>query len=274
MHWDPKQYEKFAAQRAQPFYDLLSLVRFTPGMRIIDLGCGTGALTMLLRDASPGASIVGVDASPEMLAHAVRDVAGVRFVQADLRGFGEEGAYDLVLSNAALHWLDDHANLVPRLMRLARPGGQIAWQIPSNHVHPAHVLIHEELVAEEPYRSMLGGWKRPTTVLPVDEYARLLHRCGAKDIVAFEKVYVHELDSVSSVVDWTRATTLLPYWERMPAAWHERFLGRYRELLVERWGGERPYCYTFRRILLHAHVGAHGDPSGLGSGESSRSQVA
>ena len=278
MPWDPTQYEKFAAQRAQPFHDLMSLVDFEPGMRIVDLGCGTGELTALLRDRSRGSAVVGVDSSPAMIERARRrEGEDLRCALADLGSYGEPGSYDLVFSNAALHWLDDHATLVGKLMRLARPGGQIAWQLPSNHRHPAHALITTELVSREPFRTMLGGFVRRSPVLEVDEYARVLYAQGAEGIVAMERVYLHELESVSEVVQWTRATTLLPYLERLPAAAQEEFLGRYDELLTQRWGEQRPYGYTFRRILLRARVRsgqAHDDPSDRGSDGSSRSQIA
>lgn len=255
MLWSPSQYEKFGDERAQPFHDLMAMVRFEPGMRIVDLGCGTGKLTALLHAASPGSVGEGVDSSPAMIERA-RELGGggVTFVLGDLAHYGEPGAYDLVFSNAALHWLDDHPRLVGDLAKLAKRGGQIAWQVPSNHRHPAHELIHRVLVAEEPYRTMLGGYVRQATVLEVDEYARALYGIGAKQIEAMERVYVHELQSVAQVAEWTKATTLLPYLERLPDAVHGAFLERYRELLEERWGGGRPYGYTFRRILLHAWV--------------------
>ncbi len=278
MRWDPTQYHRFATERAQPFHDLMSLVLFSPRMRILDLGCGSGELTARLRDASSGSIVEGVDSSPAMIARARRQEDGqLRFVLGDLAAYGEPGSYDLVFSNAALHWVEDHASLVDKLLRLVRPGGQIAWQIPSNHHHPAHALIASELVTQEPYRSMLGGYVRRTSVLELDEYARLLFAQGARDIVAMERAYVHELESVAQVVDWTRATTLLPYLERLPGASHEEFLGRYRDLLMARWGKQRPYGYTFRRILLRARAGserAHDDPSDRGSAGSSRSQIA
>lgn len=255
MPWNPTQYEKFAAERAQPFHDLMSLVEFVPGIRVVDLGCGTGDLTRLLQAAAEGLTVEGVDSSSTMIARArANERDGIRFVLGDLATYGEAGEYDLVFSNAALHWVEGHVELVPRLLRLARPGGQIAWQIPSNHRHPAHALIGDQLVLSEPYRTMLGGYVRRPTVLEADEYARLLYASGAREIVAMERVYIHELASVSQVVEWTRGTTLLPYLERLPAGEQEGFLAKYRELLERRWGKEHPYAYTFRRILLRART--------------------
>lgn len=254
MAWNPAQYEKFADERARPFHDLIRLVAWEPRMRIVDLGCGTGDLTVQLRAESEESIVEGVDSSSAMIERGLRkDVDGVRFVLGDLASYGDRGAYDLVFSNAALHWLGDHATLVPRLLRLARRGGgQIAWQIPSNHRHPAHALIADRLVREEPFKTLLGGYVGESPVLEVDQYARLLHGSGAREIEAVERVYCHDLGSVAGVVEWTRGTTLLPYLERLPPEVHDALFDRYRELLKEELGAQLRYFYTFRRILLHA----------------------
>jgi trans-aconitate 2-methyltransferase len=254
MPWSPAQYAKFSKERAEPFVHLCALVRFAPNMHIVDLGCGTGELTVQLAAQSAGASAVGVDQSPEMIARArPRETAAVRFLLGALERFGELDAYDLVFSHAALHWVEDHRALVPALFALARrAGGQIAWQLPANHNHPAHRIITERLIHEEPFEQALGGFVRHTPVLGIDAYASLLHGCGARDIAAIERVYGHELESVEAVAEWTRATTLLPYLERMPEPLHEPFVDRYRALLRQELGQARPFFYTFRRILLHA----------------------
>jgi trans-aconitate 2-methyltransferase len=254
MPWNPAQYAKFSKERAEPFAHLCALVRFSPAMRMVDLGCGTGELTVELAKQSPGARAVGVDQSPEMIARARQhETPAVRFLLGDLERIGEPGAYDLVFSHAALHWVEAHPQLVPALFALARPGGgQIAWQIPANHNHPAHRLISERLIREEPFERALAGFVRRTPVLEVDAYASLLQACGAHDIVAMERVYGHELASVEAVVEWTRATTLLPYLERLPLELHEPFLDRYRALLRQELGQPSPFYYTFRRILLCA----------------------
>src|SRR3954471_15640037 len=131
MAWSPEQYLKFQRERFQPFEDCLALVERRPGLSVVDLGRGTGDLTLKLADALPGSTVTGIDSSPEMLdkarAHA-RD--GVRFQ----RGTIEEmrGAWDLVFSHAAVQWVDDHRALVPRLLGLVRPGGQLVVQLPSS----------------------------------------------------------------------------------------------------------------------------------------------
>jgi trans-aconitate 2-methyltransferase len=249
MPWNPDRYHLFKRERAAPFNDLLAMVRPREGMRVIDLGCGTGELTARLADALPGSEVIGMDSSPEMLERA-RDLSrpGLRFVAGDLRDV--EGSWDLVFSHAVIQWVDDHAALLPHLMGLVNPGGQLAVQLPSNHHHPTHLLIHAT-AREEPFAGALNGWVRDSPVLGVEEYAEILHACGGHDLVVLEKVYPHVLENADAMADWTSGTAMLPYFERLPAHLRDEFMASYRLKLRRRYPGS-PVFYGFRRILFAA----------------------
>ena len=249
MPWNPNRYHQFEAERYAPFTDLLALVKIRDGMSVVDLGCGTGELTRRLADKLPGSEVVGIDSSPEMLERArehVRD--GLRFGLGSIETV--EGEWDLVFSHAAIHWVDNHRALIPRLLSLVRPNGQLAVQLPSNHSHPAHTLIIE-IAAEEPFRSALDGWNRQSPVLSINEYAELLHENGAKELSVFEKVYPSLLENSGALAQWTAGTTLVPYFDRLPDKLHEKFMDRYREKLSALYSSS-PVFYPFRRTLFAA----------------------
>ncbi|MGH8975366.1 MAG: methyltransferase domain-containing protein, partial [Acidimicrobiia bacterium] len=129
--WNPAQYGRFGAERARPFEDLLALVEPAPAgrpvERVVDLGCGTGALTARLHAHLGATATVGIDSSPAMLEKArPLETASLRFELGDIAGFGARGEFDVVFSNAALHWVPDHPSLLRRLRDALRPGGQLA----------------------------------------------------------------------------------------------------------------------------------------------------
>lgn len=249
--WNPDRYGKFREERSAPFLDLLALVQAAEAPRVLDLGCGTGDLTRLAHERLRARETLGVDASGAMLARAAGHAGGgVSFHLADIATF-TEGAYDVVLSNAALHWVPDHEALLPRLAALVAPGGQLAIQVPANDAHPSHAVARE--VAREPeLAAPLRGFVRESPVLEPEAYARMLFRLGfAAQRVRIE-VYVHPLPSREDVIEWVRGSYLTDYERRLdPATW-DRFLARYRERLLATLPDERPFPYTYRRLFLWA----------------------
>lgn len=249
MPWDPEQYRKFQSERFAPFADLFEMIDVRPGLRVVDLGCGTGELTARLAEQLPGSDVLGIDASAEMLAQAqLLARPDLRFEQRAIEDV--TGSWDIVFSHAALQWVEDHRALVPRVFALVAPGGQIAVQVPSNHNHDAHILIRET-AAEEPFRAALGGWARIAPVLSIDEYAEILYANGATDVIVIEKVYPHVLEDADAIADWVKGTALVPYLERLPGDLREPFMTRYRHELRARWP-EPPVFYPFRRTLFAA----------------------
>lgn len=249
MEWNPDCYQKFGSERAAPFDDLCALIRIRPGLDLVDLGCGTGELTCRLAALLPDSRVTGIDSSPEMLAKAAsRNCPGVTFRLQDVTAL--EDSWDMIFSNAVLHWIDDHHTLIPRLFSLLRPGGQLLVQIPNNNAFPSHTCILAT-AAEEPFRSALGGWSRTSPLLPLEEYVRLLHDGGATEMNVFEKVYPHVVRDADAIADWTSATTLLPYFERLPAGLHAAFMASYRAKLRAIWP-QGPVLFTFRRIIFTA----------------------
>ncbi len=259
--WDPGQYQRFAAERRQPFVDLLALCHPVVGGTVADLGCGTGELTAEAHRALGARRTVGLDASPAMLevARSKAAVPGVSFEEGDLRAFGGHGV-DLVLANASLQWVDDHRGLLAHLRRALSPGGQLAFQVPANFSHPSHVLAHQ-VAAEEPFADLLGGqiFDRGRQVLAPEAYAEVLYDLGATEQVVRLQVYGHVLSSSAEVVEWTRGTLLTPYRSALGEEAFEVFVARYRERLVGVLGGRRPYFYPFVRLLAWARFEAPGE---------------
>jgi len=243
MSWNPNQYERFKAERKQPFTDLLSLVERRPHMRVVDLGCGTGELTRELHEALGAGETVGIDNSQTMLLKSSAfGGETLRFEQGDIEAFVTDRPYDLIFSNAALQWVDDHEPLFTRLTSFLAAHGQLAVQMPANETHASHQTAFD--VATE-----LGIEPRRSPMQPPERYAEILHHLGfARQSVRLQ-IYGHVLDSSSDVVEWVKGTLLTDYERRAGNRWPE-FLTRYRERLIERIGDKRPYFFTYRRILI------------------------
>jgi trans-aconitate 2-methyltransferase len=254
--WEPETYARFAAERSRPFFDLLDLVEPIPGGRAVDLGCGSGELTRELHRRTRAGETLGIDSSAAMLAKAAAFASGgLRFERSDIAAFAPAEPYDLVFSNAAYHWVPDHAALLARLTQAVKPGGQLAFQVPDNFDHPSHVAAGQT-AAEELFTQALGGSAHPRNVLAPEAYAAILDRLGYSEQTIRLHVYGHRLDSREGVVTWVEGSLLSEYRRRLPSELYARFLERYRERLFAMLPDDCPFFFTFRRILARARRAA------------------
>ncbi|HEV8267244.1 MAG TPA: methyltransferase domain-containing protein, partial [Thermoanaerobaculia bacterium] len=221
-----------------------------PVRRAVDLGCATGELTRELHRLVEAGETLGIDNSSAMIEKS-RPFAGngVTIELGDIASFMPERPFDLVFSNAAIHWVPDHPALLARLTRAVAPGGQLAVQVPANHDHPAHRAA-AEVAGEEPFRSALSGEVHPCHVLPPEAYAALLVQVGYAEPRVRLQVYVHRLPTRDAVVDWVRGTLLTHYQSRLSEVDFARFVERYRERLAEVLPDTAPFVFTFKRILF------------------------
>jgi trans-aconitate 2-methyltransferase len=253
VSWSPQQYLKFAGPRLRPALDLLGRIDVSAPVRVYDLGCGTGNVTALLAERWPEAQIVGVDSSQEMLARA--PVSNIVWERADLASWRPAQPPDLLFSNAALHWLDGHATLFPRLLSELAPGGVLAVQMPHNHGAPSHTAMVEAANAG-PWAHIVVPALRAQPVEPPAFYYELLAG-QAQSLELWETEYLHVLEVLDRdnhpVVEWTRGTALQPllqaagpYAAGLLAAYTERIRAAYPE------ASDGRILFPFRRLFLVA----------------------
>jgi trans-aconitate 2-methyltransferase len=253
--WDPDQYQRFRDQRRQPFLDLLELVRPQPAMRVVDLGCGSGELTRILHRRLGARETLGIDSSDTMLPERESySNDGIRLIRRSIEEFRAVGEYDLVFSNAALHWLPNHEELFAHLVAALVTNGQLAVQMPANWEQPSHQTARQ-VAEEEPFRSALDGFVHPVHVLAPEAYAVLLHRLGFREQQVRVQVYGHLLAGPDDVVEWVKGSLLTVYRSRLSTAVYDRFVDRYRDRLRSSVGQVEPYFFTFRRLLIWARRG-------------------
>ena len=253
--WDPATYRRFADERRQPFTDLLALIRERPLGRGVDLGCGPGELTRAAADELGCTTMVGIDNSPSMLAKTAEHAgSSVTFEHGDIATWTSAGDHDVVLANASLQWVPDHAAVLARWAAALAPGGQIAVQVPANAEMPSHTTA-DEVAHSEPFLSAFGSDGPPPdpvadNVLEPQEYASLLYDLGFTDQHVRLQIYPHVLPSSRSVVDWVRGTTLTRFERLLPANVYAEFVAAYERRLLEVVGDSQPFFFPFRRILL------------------------
>ena len=252
--WDPDRYLAFADERGRPFADLLARVGAEEPGAVVDLGCGPGNLTALLAARWPGAAVVGLDSSAEMIERARAAGSGIDYQVADLRGWRPARPVDVLVSNATLQWVPGHLDLLPALVEQVAPGGWLAFQVPANFDEPSHT-IRAALAAEEPYRELTAGTAQPASHDP-ETYVAALAALGCT-VDAWETTYLHLLTGDDPVFTWISGTSARPVLERLPEGLREEFAQELRKRLRAAYPPQ-PYgvALPFRRVFAVAQVPA------------------
>jgi trans-aconitate 2-methyltransferase len=249
--WDPAIYLEFADERARPFGDLLVQVLADAPEQVVDLGCGPGQLTASLADRWPEASVLGVDASSEMIARAqVYAHSHLRFVVQDLRDWRPEAPVDLIVSNATLQWVPEHRRLLPFLVESLAPDGWLAFQVPGNFDEPSHRLLHE--LADEPrFAPFTAGRDRPESA-DAATYLADLTALGCT-VNAWETTYLHLLTGPDPVFRWISGTGARPVLQALPEDRRVEFATEYKRRLAEAYPKQaHGTLLPFRRVFVVA----------------------
>jgi trans-aconitate 2-methyltransferase len=237
--WNTSLYLRFERERTQPSRDLLARITIDQPEEIVDLGCGPGNSTAILRERWPSARIVGLDSSPAMLEQAKKTDQKTEWRCGDIGSWRSSGQVDLIFANASLHWLPDHASLLKSLMQQLKPGGTLAFQV-------------RELSALEPWK--LYAPKSFPNVHPPPSYHDYLAKENGS-IELWETTYYHQLPDHAAIIDWYRSAGLRPYLEALPddparQKFEQQLLERFRTLFPERANGG--VLLPFRRLFVIA----------------------
>ena len=229
MLWDPVQYELFSGPRTRPALDLLRSFEATSPETVVDLGCGTGHLTATLAGRWPSARVIGVDESASMLARAATQSGEITWVEADIAEWEPPRDVDVIFSNAALHWLDDHRLLFPRLAGFLSPRSVLAVQMPDNGGEPSH-RIGIELASGTKWGARLRTVVRLSALLSAGEYYELLED-HFDELEIWRTTYVHVLDGEHAVSEWVQGSFLKPCLDALDEEAAAAFLAEYRTLI-------------------------------------------
>ncbi len=251
MSWNPPQYLKFGAERLRPAQDLLARVPLSAPANIVDLGCGTGTVTALIKGRWPQARIVGIDNSQPMLERARVSVPGVAWEVADIAKWNPRAPIDLLVSNAALQWLEDHRTLFPRLVSNVNAGGALAVQMPAQHGAPSH-QIGFKLAKSPRWRKQLGALVRRPILEPGDYYTILRPHVASLDIWVTE--YVQVLTGDNPVAEFTKGSLVGAWLSALSDSEAREFEMDYRAAIAAAYpkDADGVTLFPFRRLFLVA----------------------
>lgn len=254
MSWDPRQYLTFAGHRLRPVLDLLARIPAEAPAFVVDLGCGAGNGTKILRQTWPNARMAAVDSSPEMLERARQESPDIEWAEGDIITWEPDTKVDVLFSNAAMHWLDNHETLFPTLLDHVKPNGYFAVQMPANFREPSHTMI-EEVARDGPWRAAIEPLiNEPPTKEPGFYYELLAPRVQELDIWKIQYQQVVEGDD--PVAEFTKGTWLPQFLEPLEEPARSDFEAEYRRRLREAYPkqADGKTIFPFNRLFMVAKV--------------------
>jgi trans-aconitate 2-methyltransferase len=249
--WDPEKYLTFADHRSRPFYELIARIGAESPRRVVDLGCGPGNLTSTLSARWPNAVIEALDSSEEMVAAA--RTRGIDARVGDVATWEPAPDTDVVITNAVLQWVPDHASVLRRWASTLPSGAWIALQVPGNFDAPSHVLVRE--LVRKSWQSRLASvmLREEDAVFTPSGYASILSDCA---VDAWETTYTQVLTGEDAILEWITGTALRPVKAELTDAEWAEFRAELAPMLRAAYP-RRPdgrTWFPFRRIFTVAQV--------------------
>lgn len=249
-NWNPELYEKFIKDRTQPSIDLVSRLAALNPKTILDLGCGPGNSTKVLKDNFPNAKVIGADNSDEMLAKARELYSDIEFIHLDASGDFHEVSdkFDIVFSNACIQWIPNHRELLPKLMSLLNPNGTLAVQLP----------VQAKLAIQNIIDELAVKWNdkiNPVSFndLTQEEYFDVLSEIS-KDFEIWETTYCHRMPDYDSIIEWYKGTGLRPYLEQLSSGDANAFVSEVYDEVKNRYSVQKngEIIFRFPRLFFTA----------------------
>ncbi len=214
IEWNAEQYSKFKKERTLPAIDLANSINSENVRTALDVGCGIGNSTAVLKRRFPNAEIIGADNSDDMLNAARKNYPELEFIKLDAEKdiVNISDKYDVIFSNACIQWIPDHRLLIKRMMELLKEGGTLAIQIPQQAKHPMHRIV-KSVAESEKWKQKLPV-SRTFHTLTEEEYFDILSELS-DNFRMWETAYFHTMPSHQSIVEWYKGTGLRPYLEQL-----------------------------------------------------------
>jgi len=226
--WDAEEYTRNSAAQFQWAQELIGKLELHGDERILDVGCGDGKVTAELARRAPRGEVVGVDSSDDMVKKAraafpASSNPGLAFLQMDARELSFPALFDVVFSNAALHWVKDHSSMLRGIAECLKPGGKLLFQMGGKGNGEEVFSVATDIIRRDPWQQYFRGFEFPWGFYGPQEYAGWLARAGLSALRVELIPRDMKQDGREGFLGWVK-TTWMPYTERLPADKQDLFL--------------------------------------------------
>lgn len=252
--FDGKKYAKASAHQKEWGTNLISELNLKGDERVLDLGCGDGTLTAYLAELLPRGQVVGVDASQGMIEAALPKAGhNLRFLRMDINELDFLDEFDLILSNATLHWIKDHQRLLQNVQKALRADGRLRFNFAGDgNCSHFFAVMHKAMEVDE-FRSFFAEFEWPWYMPPVDEYKTLTESSGLHDVQVWGENADRFFPDTEAMIRWVDQPSLVPFLAFISDPMKTLFRDFVVNRMIEETKQEDGRCFeTFRRINVSA----------------------
>lgn len=248
--FDGKKYEKASVHQKEWGNKIISELKLSGNEKILDLGCGDGALTAKLAELVPDGSVLGIDASEGMLDTAKeKEKSNLKFQLMDINNINLSERFDLIFSNATLHWIQDHHKMWKTIKTLLTDKGTVRFNFAANGNCAHFFKIVQEAITLTEYKDYFSKFIWPWYMPNIDEYKKLLKKWSFSEIKVWEENKDRYFPDKKTIVGWINQPSIVPFLKYLPKDKKESF----RELVINNvlnvtLQNNGTYFETFRRI--------------------------
>jgi trans-aconitate 2-methyltransferase len=252
--FDGKKYEKASAHQREWGVRLISELNLKGTEHVLDLGCGDGTVTGQLADLVPDGEVLGIDASQGMIDAALpKQRDNLHFRRMDINDLGFSEQFDVVFSNATLHWVKDHPRLLRNVHQALRAGGRLRFNFAGEGNCSNFFVVVREAMAQVEFRPFFAGFEWPWYMPPVDEYRVLAESSGFHYVRVWDENADRFFPNEDTMIHWIEQPSLVPFLVLVADQEKELFKGIVVRRMIEKTKQEDGRCFeTFRRINISA----------------------
>ncbi|HOI56509.1 MAG TPA: methyltransferase domain-containing protein [Phycisphaerae bacterium] len=254
LEFDGNKYRQASAHQKEWGARLIDELELRGAERILDLGCGDGVLTARLADLVPRGSVLGIDASAGMI-EAAREhcKANLAFERKDIDDIDFANEFDVVFSNATLHWVKDHRHLLANVVQALRGGGVARFNFAGDGNCGHFVAVVREVMAREVFAKLFRRFAWPWYMPPVADYERLVAECGFAEARVWGENADRHFADAAAMVAWIDQPSIVPFLAHLPEALRQEFRDAVVDGMIAASRQADGRCFeTFRRVNLVA----------------------
>jgi trans-aconitate 2-methyltransferase len=240
------------------------------GESVLDLGCGDGVLTKRMADLVPMGRVLGIDASESMIRSArILKGGNLRFLVMDICTLGDsrgrdpafDSGFDVIFSNATLHWIADHRRLLSDCRKILRPDGFLRFSFAGAGNCESFNRIVKETLDHASYRKFFKDFRWPWFMPDPSAYRELVRSSGFADAEVWMENADRYFEDADTMTRWIDQPSLVPFLSALPETVRTRFRDRVVRIMLAETRQEDGRCFeTFRRIHVRIHNGSSNEP--------------